>query len=90
MGTSVAPGAAAVECVAVTAGAEVAAGLVVVGWAVATRALADGVAPPAAADDVPGVQAGSASPAPRPSATMPAILVGLVKYRECMIFSFGS
>ena len=77
MGTSVALGAAvgaAVAGVVVTAGAEVATGLV----AVAVGPLADGVAA-SAADDVPELQADSASPTPRPSAEMPASLVVRVK-----------
>ncbi|MGH3277566.1 MAG: hypothetical protein ACRDNW_00300 [Trebonia sp.] len=69
-------GAAAVGAV-VTAGAEAATGLVVC-WAAAVDALADGATDAApTTDDVPGLQADSASPAPRPSAEMPAILVML-------------
>jgi hypothetical protein len=39
------------------------------------------------ADDVPGLQADSASPTPRPSAEMPATLVTRVKYREFTVIS---
>jgi hypothetical protein len=89
MGTSVALGAAvgpAVVGVAVTPVAEVAAGLVPVGWAAAVAVLADGLAAGASAleaapavDDVPGLQADSASPRPRPSADRPAVLVMRMK-----------
>ena len=51
---------------------------------VAVGALADGVAAPAA-DDVPGLQADSASPTPRPSARMPAILVRRGKCSELIV-----
>ena len=68
--------------VLVTPEAEVATGLVAVGWAVGARALADDVAADAlaldvepAADDVPGLQADSVSPTPRLSAEMMALLV---------------
>jgi hypothetical protein len=85
MGTSVALGAGAgtaVVGVGVTAGAEAATGLV----AVAVGAVADGVGAPAV-DDVLGLQADSASPTPRPSAEMPAILVVRMKYRKFIVVS---
>jgi len=69
----VTPGVAAAATGA--AEAEVATGLEA-GWAVAGGALADGVAldGAAVADDALAPQAGSASPAPRPSTEMLAIL----------------
>jgi len=76
----------------VAAEAEVATGLVAVGWAVAAGALADDVAVDApaldvepAADDVAGLQADSVSPTPRPSTEMKAILVVRVQYRNFSI-----
>jgi len=72
--------------VVVTAGTEVAAGLTVAAGllTVAVGALADGVAAPAA-DEVLGLQADSASPTPRPSAKMPAILVIRGKWSELIV-----
>jgi hypothetical protein len=97
MGTSLALGAAvgsAAAGVVLTSEAEVATGLVAVGWAVAAGALADDVAADAlaldvepTADDVPGLQADSASPTPRPSAEMMAVLVVRVEYRKLIIVS---
>jgi hypothetical protein len=82
MGTNLTLGAAVVA-----AGAEDAAGLLGVAaglLTVATGALADGVAAPAA-DDVLALQADSASPTPRPSAEMPAILVIRAKFSELIV-----
>ena len=75
MGTKVVLGAAVA-----TAEAEAAAGLL----AVAVGALAGGVAV-RAADDVLGPQAVSASPAPRPSAQTPAIVVMRGKCSELTV-----
>jgi hypothetical protein len=50
----------------------------------ATRALADGVAA-LTADDVLGLHADSASPMPRPSAEMPAILVTRAKCSKFIV-----
>lgn len=84
----------AAAAVVLTSEAEVATGLVAVGWAVAAGALADDVAADAlaldvepAADDAPGPQADSVSPTPRPSAAMMAILVVRVEYRKLSIVS---
>jgi hypothetical protein len=81
MGTRVVPG--------VAVGAGVAGAVVAAGAEVAADALAGGAAVVAvvlvavlAADDVPGPQADSASPAARPSAARLAILVVRVKCRE--------
>jgi len=57
---------------------------VAVGWAGAVAELADGLAadasaPEAAVDDVLGLQAASASPMPRPSTEMPAVLAAGMK-----------
>lgn len=86
MGTNVTLGVAAGATVA--AEAEVAAGLEM-GWAVAGGALADGVAldGAAVADDALALQADSASPMPRPTAQMLAILVVRMKCREVVIIS---
>jgi hypothetical protein len=54
--------------------------------AVAAGALADSVTLDAA-DDVPGLQADSASPMPKPSAEMPVSLVAQMKYREFTVIS---
>src|SRR5579863_3546826 len=97
MGTSLALGAAvgsAAAGVVLTSEAEVATRLLAVGWAVAAGALADDVAADAlaldvepTADDVPGLQADSASPTPRPSAETMAVLVVRVEYRKLSIVS---
>src|SRR5580692_9968022 len=82
MGTSVVPGVAVGAGVAgavVAAGAEVAADALAGGAAVLVAVVLVAVL---AADDVPGPQADSASPAARPSAARPAILVVRVKCRE--------
>jgi hypothetical protein len=87
MGTSVVPGVAVGAGVAgavVAAGAEVAADALAGGAAVLVAAVLVAVVLVAvlAADDVPGPQADSASPAARPSAARLAILVVRVKCRE--------
>jgi hypothetical protein len=71
-----------------TAEAEVATGLEV-GWALADRAPADGVALDGTAvpDDELAPQADSASPMPRPTIKMPAILVVRMKCRGVVIVS---
>jgi hypothetical protein len=79
MGTSVALGVAAGKLfagVAVTAEAEAAIGPLAVDRAAAG---ALDTAPAAAAEDAPGLQAGSASPTPTPSTEMPTTLVMRVK-----------
>jgi hypothetical protein len=91
MGTNVTLGVAAGATAADEA--EVAIGLEL-GWAVAGCALADGVAldapaldGTAVADDALALQADSASPTPRPSTQMLAILVVRMKCRELVIIS---
>jgi hypothetical protein len=97
MGTSVTLGAAlgtavvgvVVVGLVVAAGAEDTTGLVTAGWVVA--ALADDVAAldaAPAADDVLGLQADSASPMPRPSAEMPAVLAVCMKCRKFIVVIF--
>jgi hypothetical protein len=80
MGTNLVLGAAVVAAgLEVADGAEAAAGLLTVAAGLLT------VATGALADDVLAPQAESASPTPRPSTKMPAILVLRGKYRKLIV-----
>ncbi|HEX3513868.1 MAG TPA: hypothetical protein VHT26_07705 [Trebonia sp.] len=74
----------AAVCMGTSAAPPAAEGAAAAGAALAGVAVTAGAL---TADDVPGLQADSASPTPRPTAEMPAILVTRVKCRKFTVIS---